>query len=152
MQLCAPEQCHEGDAAVRAGMYGGVYEGRIAVGNVFGTESSAPTSSSSCLTVKPRSAFSRRRPSFPTSCKSETTTAKVAPGDMRIANPPGYPPVDVPLVPFTYQSTEDLNLIPFPSTNLSGPLVIVVGSDAIRWRSTRQPIRRCISPSTAPAS
>src|SRR5437016_5445839 len=38
VQLCAPEQCREGEAAVRAGMYGGVYEGRIAVANVFGAD------------------------------------------------------------------------------------------------------------------
>jgi hypothetical protein len=129
VQVCAPEQCREGEAAVRAGMYGGVYEGRIAIANVFG---SSEYGTDEFFFVPDGEAPQRflAPPTFLSDkLKLKPTTAQVAPGDMRIANPQGYPPVDLPLVPFTYQSTEDLNLIPFPSTNVSGPLVIVVGSD-----------------------
>src|SRR5215472_9514143 len=38
VQICAPGQCLNGDVAARSGMYGAVYEGRIAVANVFGAD------------------------------------------------------------------------------------------------------------------
>ncbi len=129
VQLCAPEECREGGAVVRAGMYGGVYDGRIAVVNVFGSNEFG---SDEYFFVADGEAPQRflAPPSFLSDrLKARSTTATVAPGDMRIANPPDDPGPDEPLAPFTYQATEDLNLIPLPGSNLTGPFAIVVGSD-----------------------
>ena len=128
VQLCAPEQCHEGAAAVRAGMYGGVYDGRIAVANAFGADEFGtnefffvPDGESPQRFLAPPTFLSDK-------LKPQTMAAKVATGDMRSANPPGSDLPAPPLVPFTFQATEDLNLIEFPGVP-SGPFVVAVGSD-----------------------
>jgi hypothetical protein len=128
VQLCAPEQCHEGEAAVRAGMYGGVYDGRIAVANAFGQDEFGtnefffvPDGESPQRFLAPPTFLSDK-------LKPQTTAVKVAKGDMRIANPLGDDLPEPPLSPFTFQATEDLNLIPLPVAT-SGPFAIVVGSD-----------------------
>lgn len=127
VQVCAPEQCHEGAAAVRAGMYGGVYEGRIAVANVFGADEFGTDE----FFFVPDGEAPQRFLAPPTflsdKLKPQTTTAKAASGDMRTANPLGADLPAVPLVPFTYLATEDLNLIQNPG--VTGPLAVVVGSD-----------------------
>jgi hypothetical protein len=38
VQICLPGQCTTGGAPVRSGMYGGVYEGRVAVSNSLGAD------------------------------------------------------------------------------------------------------------------
>ena len=128
VQLCAPEQCREGAAAVRAGMYGGVYDGRIAVANAFG----AGEFGTNEFFFVPDGETPQRFLAPPTflsdKLKPQTTAAKVAKGDMRIANPLGDDLPEPPLAPFTFQATQDLNLIEFPSVP-SGPFAILVGSD-----------------------
>lgn len=127
VQVCAPEQCREGDSAVRAGLYGGVYEGRIAVTNglgsgEFGTDEFffVPDGEAPQRFLAPPTFLSDK-------LKPQSTTAKAAPGDMRVANPLGGDLPAEPLVPFTYLATEDLNLIQNPGA--TGPLAVVVGSD-----------------------
>jgi FecR protein len=140
VQLCAPEQCREGEAAVRAGMYGGVYEGRIAVANVFGSNEFGadefffvPDGEAPQRFLGPPSFLSDK-------LKTKGTTANAAPGDMRVANPLGDALPDLPLVPYTYLATEDLNLVPFPA-NLAGPLAVIVGSDVdtLEFEATTDP-------------
>ncbi len=128
VQLCAPEQCHEGGAAVRAGMYGGVYDGRIAVANVFGAAEYGtdefffvPDGESPQRFLAPPTFLSDK-------LKPQNTAVVVAKGDMRNANPLGNDLPTPPLAPFTFQATQDLNLIEFPTPS-AGPLAIVVGSD-----------------------
>lgn len=128
VQVCAPEQCHEGESAARAGMYGGVYEGRIAVANGFGTDDFGTDE----FFFVPDGGAPQRflaPPTFLSDKLKPSTTATVAPGEMRTANPRGDDLPAEPLAPFTYLATEDLNLIGPPAQNVTGPLVFVVGSD-----------------------
>lgn len=127
-QVCAPDQCRAGEAVLRAGLYGGVYEGRIAIANPFGTDEFGTDE----FFFVPDGAAPQRLlgpPNFLSDkLKPQSATAQAGPGDMRIANPWGDDFPEPPLVPFTYLATEDLDLIEFPSTP-SGPFAIVVGSD-----------------------
>jgi hypothetical protein len=127
VQVCAPEQCREGDVVVRAGLYGGVYEGRIAVANVFGTDEFGTDE----FFFVPDGEAPQRFLAPPTflsdKLKPQGIASKAAPGDMPVANPLGGDLPAGPLVPFTYLATEDLNLIENPA--VTGPLAVVVGSD-----------------------
>ena len=130
VQLCAPEQCRQGAAAVRAGLYGGVYEGRIRVGNVFGSDEFGtdeyffvPDGESPQRFLAPPIFLSDK-------LEPKSTTAKNAPGDLRLANgPAGAAELTTPVVPFTFLATEDLNLINFSAPAPSLGTTIVVGSD-----------------------
>lgn len=128
VQECAPEQCREGERVVRAGMYGGVYEGRIAVATALGSDDFGTDE----FFFVPDGGAPERFLAPPTflsdKLKTQGAAARTASGDMRIANPLGEDVDTVPLAPFTYLATEDLNLIEFPPV-ASGPLGIVVGSD-----------------------
>jgi FecR protein len=125
VQLCAPGQCMDGAEAARSGVYGAVYEGRIAVANAFGGEefgvddvfyvsdSEAPMR----WLVPPLFLSDKLTP--------RTSGAKAEAGDLRFAKvPESEVNAAVPAPSFTYVATEDLNRIALTSGE-----TIVVGSD-----------------------
>lgn len=125
VQVCAPEQCREAEAAVRAGVYGGVYEGRIAVANAFGADEFGvdefffvPDGEAPLRFLAPPLFLSDK-------LKPKTTAGKSAQGDLRFASVPAREAQPAtPETPFTYLATEDLNRL-----LLSGTRTVVVGSD-----------------------
>ena len=129
VQLCAPEQCREGGAAVRAGMYGGVYEGRIQVGNVFGSGEFGADEYFFVADGESPQRFLYPPIFLSDKLEPKSTTVKSAPGDLRLAGAPtGEAQPTTPAVPFTFLATEDLNLIMLSASASLGS-TIVVGSD-----------------------
>ena len=124
VQICAPQQCLDGQEAARSGMYGAVYEGRIAVANALGadefgvdelfyvSDGEAPIH----WLVPPLFLSDKLRP--------RTSTAKAQAGDLRFDKVPEKE--GEPTMPdrFTYVATEDLDRIGFTAGR-----TIVVGSD-----------------------
>jgi hypothetical protein len=68
LQICAPAQCVSQGTTARAGLYGGVFDGIVAVGNPFGTPITGPASILLSSTASRRSGPSRRRISWRTAC------------------------------------------------------------------------------------
>jgi hypothetical protein len=124
VQLCAPEQCREGPAAVRAGMYGGVYQGRIAVTNVFGADEFGADEFFFVPDGEGPQRFLAPPIFLSDKLKPKSPAAKGAAGDLKFAKVPEREAAPAaPETAFTYVATEDLNRI-----RLTGATV-VVGSD-----------------------
>jgi hypothetical protein len=125
VQICAPEQCLNGQVAARSGMYGAVYEGRIAVANVFGADEFGvddlfyvPDGEAPLRWLAPPLFLSDK-------LKPRTSGAKAETGDLRFAKVPENEVAGaVPAPGFTYVATEDLDRIALASGR-----TVVVGSD-----------------------
>ncbi len=125
VQICARDQCMNGNAAARSGMYGAVYEGRIAVANAFGGDEFGvdelfyvPDGEGPLRWLAPPLFLSDK-------LRPRTSTAKAAQGDLRFSKVPEKevrPAVPDP--PFQYVATEDLDRIAF-----AAGITVVVGSD-----------------------
>src|SRR6266567_786561 len=125
VQICARDQCMNGNAAARSGMYGAVYEGRIAVANAFGAGEFGidelfyvPDGEGPLRWLAPPLFLSDK-------LRPRTSTAKAAQGDLRFSKVPEkevHPAVPDP--PFAYVATEDLDRIAF-----AAGITVVVGSD-----------------------
>jgi hypothetical protein len=124
VQICATDQCMNGSEAARSGMYGAVYEGRIAVANAFGGDEFGvdelfyvPDGEGPIRWLAP--------PLFLSDKLKPRTSAKAETGDLRFTK---VPEKEVnPAVPdpgFTYLATEDLNRLA-----LTEGRSVVVGSD-----------------------
>jgi hypothetical protein len=124
VQLCAPGQCREGEAAVRAGMYGGVYEGRIAVANVFGSDEFGADEFFFVPDGEGPQRFLAPPIFLSDKLKPKGLAAKGAAGDLNFAKVPEREVTPAtPETGFTYQATEDLNRVRLTGTT------VVVGSD-----------------------
>ena len=124
VQICAPEQCLNGNTAARSGMYGAVYDGRIAVANAFGAGEFGldelfyvPDGEAPIRWLAPPLFLSDK-------LKPRTSTSK-ATGDLRFAKvPENELRPAVPDPGFVYVATEDLDRFGFAAGR-----TIVVGSD-----------------------
>src|SRR5689334_15948721 len=125
VQVCGPDQCIDGGQAARAGMYGAVYEGRIAVANGFGSEEFGVDE---LFYVSDGEAPLRwLAPPLFLSDKltPRTTGAKAQSGDLAFSKVPENEAAPaIPAPPATYTVTEDLERIALASGR-----TIVVGSD-----------------------
>ncbi|HZI82980.1 MAG TPA: FecR domain-containing protein [Casimicrobiaceae bacterium] len=125
VQICAPEQCMNGSEAARSGMYGAVYEGRIAVANAFGGDEFGvdelfyvPDGEAPIHWLVPPLFLSDK-------LKPRTSSAKAESGAAGFAKvPENEVNAAVPAPPFTYVATEDLNRFA-----LTTGATILVGSD-----------------------
>lgn len=125
VQICAPEQCMNGSTAARSGMYGAVYEGRIAVANAFGADEFGvdelfyvPDGGAPLRWLAPPLFLSDK-------LKPRTSAARQAGADLRFAKvPENEVHAAVPNPQFTYLATEDLDRLAFAAGK-----TIVVGSD-----------------------
>ncbi len=125
VQICPPAQCLNGKEPARSGMYGAVYEGRIAVANAlgggeFGVDEHfyVPDGEAPLRWLAPPLFLSDK-------LKPRTSTSKEAPGDLRFAKvPENEVRAAVPDPQFTYVATEDLDRVAFGLGK-----TIVVGSD-----------------------
>ena len=125
VQICAAGQCKNRGADVGAGMYGGVYEGRVVVANGFGSgEYGAdeffyvPDGQAPLRWLGPPDFLSDK-------LERRTRVARTAPTELRFAKvPETAPPPALPQPAFAFMATEDLG------SGLSrGGKTIVVGSD-----------------------
>jgi hypothetical protein len=125
VQLCGTGQCMDGSEAARSGMYGAVYEGRIAVANAFGRDEFGtdelfyvPDGEGPMRWLVPPLFLSDK-------LTPRSSTAKAASGDTGFAKvPENEASAVVPAPQFTYVATEDLNRIA-----LSPGQTVLVGSD-----------------------
>jgi hypothetical protein len=124
VQICTTGQCMNGSEAARSGMYGAVYEGRIAVANGFGADEFGvddlffvPDGEGPIRWLAP--------PLFLSDKLKPRTSGKAETGDLRFTK---VPENEVnPAVPdpgFTYVANEDLNRLAFAEGR-----TVVVGSD-----------------------
>jgi hypothetical protein len=124
VQICATGQCMNGSEAARSGMYGAVYEGRIAVANAFGADEFGvddlffvPDGEGPIRWLAP--------PLFLSDKLKPRTSRRAEMGELRFTK---VPENEVnPAVPdpgFTYVATEDLNRLA-----LAEGRTVVVGSD-----------------------
>jgi hypothetical protein len=124
LQLCALEQCREGDRSAPPGMYGGVYEGRISIANALGSDEFGtdefffvPDGEGPQRWLAPPLFLSDK-------LKPKSVAAKSAAGNLNFSKVPEHEKAQaVPEAPFTYLATEDL------SKTLLVSKSIVVGSD-----------------------
>jgi hypothetical protein len=125
VQVCGPDQCIDRGQAARAGMYGAVYEGRIAVANGFGSEEFGVDE---LFYVSDAEAPLRwLAPPLFLSDKltPRTTSAKAQSGDLAFSKVPENEAAPaIPAPPASYTVTEDLERIA-----LAPGRTIVVGSD-----------------------
>ena len=124
VQICATGQCMDGGEAARSGVYGAVYEGRIAVANAFGADEFGVDD----LFYVPDGEAPTRwlvPPLFLSDKLKPRTSGKAQTGELRFTKVPDN---EVnPAVPdpgFTYLATEDLNRLA-----LTEGRTVVVGSD-----------------------
>jgi len=125
VQICAPGQCMNGSQAARSGMYGAVYEGRIAVANAFGADEFSvdelfyvPDGEAPIRWLVPPLFLSDKLRPHTSAAKSEATEVRFAKVPENEAN------TAVPAPGFTYVATEDLNRIA-----LSQGRTVLIGSD-----------------------
>jgi len=124
VQICAGGQCMNGSEAARSGMYGAVYEGRIAVSNAFGADEFGvddlffvPDGEGPIRWLVP--------PLFLSDKLKPRTSGKAETGELRFTKVPEKEVA--PAIPdpgFTYVATEDLNRL-----SLAEGRTVVVGSD-----------------------
>jgi FecR protein len=125
VQICGPDQCMDGSQAARSGMYGAVYEGRIAVANAFGGDEFGvddvfyvPDGQGPLRWLAPPLFLSDK-------LRPRTSTARADTGNLRFAKvPDNEVKPAIPNPSFTYVATEDLDRI-----GLTVGQSIVVGSD-----------------------
>ncbi|HET9764163.1 MAG TPA: FecR domain-containing protein, partial [Casimicrobiaceae bacterium] len=125
VQICAPDQCMDGSQSARPGMYGAVYEGRIAVANAFGADEFSvdelfyvPDGEAPIRWLVPPLFLSDKLRPRTSAAKSEASEVRFAKAPEDEANPA------VPAPGFTYVATEDLNRIA-----LSQGRTVLIGSD-----------------------
>lgn len=125
LQSCAPGQCVTSGTTAGAGLYGGVYDGILAVA----TPTRSTDYSAGEYFFVPDGETPQRFPSPPDFLADRlpmrTAATTTVQGDLKFASVPefGLPPA-LPIPPFTYMATEDRNLV-----TLELPQAIVVGSD-----------------------
>ena len=125
VQICPPEQCLNGKETARSGMYGAVYEGRIAVANAigggeFGVDEYfyVPDGEAPLRWLAPPLFLSDK-------LKPKTAAGNEATKDLRFAKvPEDEVQATVPDPRFTYLATEDLDRF-----QLGPGRTIIVGSD-----------------------
>ena len=137
LQICAPGHCVDQGVTARAGLYGGVFDGIVAVGNPFGNADYVAGQYFFVGDGEPPQGL-LAPPEFVASfLPSRKGTATSPPSEVKFASVPPEPlPPALPIPPFTYMATEDLNLV-----TLAPPRAIVVGSDryTIELDTTRNP-------------
>ncbi len=125
LQSCAAGECRSGAETAPPGLYGGVFDGIVAVASAFG---SGDYGTDEYFFV-PDGEAPRRRLSPPEflSDRLETRGRAVAsaPAELRFASVPEFALAPaLPEPPFTYMATEDLDLRP-----LRLPQALMIGSD-----------------------
>jgi len=124
VQICATGQCMDGSQAARSGMYGAVYEGRIAVANGFGANEYG---ADELFYVADGEAPLRwlAPPLFLSDKLKPRTSGKAQTGDLNFTKvPENEVKPAVPDPGFTYVVTEDLNRLA-----LAEGRTVLVGSD-----------------------
>ncbi|HTS23909.1 MAG TPA: FecR domain-containing protein [Casimicrobiaceae bacterium] len=125
VQICGPRQCMDNGQAAKSGMYGAVYEGRIAVANAFGAEEFGidelfyvPDGEAPLRWLAPPLFLSDK-------LTPRTSSAKSEGGDLRFGKvPDSEVNAAIPAPGFTYLATEDLDRI-----SLTNGVTALVGSD-----------------------
>ncbi len=138
VQICAAGQCTNKDEPARAGMYGGVYEGRVAVSNALGADEYGaeefffvPDGEAPQRWLAPPDFLSNRLDG------RRLASTQAAP-QLRFAKVPDIElPLPLAALPFTYSVSEDLSTPTLASIGTA----IAVGSDryTIELDSTTNP-------------
>jgi hypothetical protein len=126
VQICAPGLCMNGGAPARSGMYGGVYEGRVAVSNPLGADEYGaeeffyvPDGEAPQRWLAPPDFLSDQ-------LDGRRLAATTAPAQLRFVK---VPEIEIPpalgALSFTFSATEDLATQNLVSTGRS----VIVGSD-----------------------
>jgi len=125
LQICAPGQCVSQGTTARAGLYGGVFDGIVAVGNPFGNADYRSGEYFAVFDGEPPQRSLAPPDFLADRLPARTVAATSVPDEVRFASAPARvePPV-LPIPPFTYMVTEDRNVV-----TLELPQAIVVGSD-----------------------
>jgi FecR protein len=126
VQICAAGQCTTDGAVVRSGMYGGVYEGRVAVSNSFGADEYGVEE----FFYVPDGEAPQRWISQPDFLADQLDGRRLAGTSSPVAlNFPKVADIEIPFAlgapSFTYSATEDLTTPGLVSTGKS----VIVGSD-----------------------
>jgi len=126
VQICAAGQCTTDGAVVRSGMYGGVYEGRVAVSNSFGADEYGVEE----FFYVPDGEAPQRWISQPDFLADQLDGRRLAGTSSPVAlNFPKVADIEIPFAlgapSFTYSATEDLATPGLVSTGKS----VIVGSD-----------------------
>jgi len=139
LQVCAPGECRERSDGPPSppGLYGGVFEGRVAVTNAFGQgEFGAreffvvPDGEAPRALVAPPLFLADR-------LEGRTVVARQAPAELAFPKVPAFAQdMPLPVPPFTYVANEDLRLV---QPGQGGDVAIVVGSDRYTLELDRTP-------------
>jgi hypothetical protein len=137
LQSCAPGQCVTQGTSARPGLYGGVFDGILAIATALGDADYpageyffVPDGEAPQRYLTPPDFLADRLP-------VRAVAAAPASGELKFASVPefGLPPA-LPVPPFTYMATEDRNLIAPENAR-----AIIVGSDryTLELDTTRDP-------------
>lgn len=136
LQVCAPDQCRDGpnEPAAAPGLYGGVFEGRVAAITAFGSSEygerewfHVPDGEAPRRLLAPPLFLADRLDGRPVYAQRRAPAERKAPGDLTFPKVPEFPLAFAqPDPPFVFQATEDLDNGPvFTPTNRG----YAIGSD-----------------------